>query len=120
MNEEEVEEKATEIAEWVILKALPGDLIIVRPPQGWYAEECARLREGLQVWGNERGLSLHWLVLPPGSDIGTLHTMTDEELARAGAGDFPGHGIPGALADDSLREGEAFAASPKPSGGEEP
>lgn len=81
-----------EITEFAVaqLQASPGDVVIVRPPEGFTIEQAADLRLALRQWSESEGVFFHWLVVPPGTNVGAIvHPLDEVELQKAGAMDWP-------------------------------
>jgi hypothetical protein len=89
------EETAAQIGEFTVAKldVKPGDVVVVKIPTGSFMEEVQALNKYLADWAQSRGLNLHFLVVLADTDIAaTVHTMTPEELEKAGAGGWPHEG----------------------------
>lgn len=103
------EEKAQIVAEFSVAKldVKPGDVVIVRAPADWDVEARGQFAEGLWSWARDVMPDVAWVVLPHGADPSVVHTMTPDEIANAGAGDWPHEGRGGVVAgtkDDSAAE----------------
>lgn len=88
------EEKAAEIGEFTVAKldVKPGDVVVVRITSEYW-EELKVFNQALDAWSESKGLGLHFLVISSTADVqATVHTMTPEELEKAGAGGWPHEG----------------------------
>lgn len=85
------EETAANICEFAVarLDVEPGDVVVVRVKDA-YDDDCTVYRDFLNLWKDQEGLDLHFLVLPDDVDITTIiHSLTPEEVEKAGAGGWP-------------------------------
>jgi len=83
------EETAAQIAEFTVAKldVKPGDVVVVKcnePPL-----VMKELSDALSVWADARELGLHFLVVHDSFDLNIVHTLTPEEVDKAGAGGWP-------------------------------
>jgi hypothetical protein len=86
------EEKAASICEFAVAKldVKPGDVVVVKIPADQSWEVQRHFSESLDYWATVRGLGFHFLVVSADADIPTVvHTLTPEEIDKAGAGGWP-------------------------------
>jgi hypothetical protein len=83
-------ETAANICEFAVAKldVKPGDVVVVKCDEG--VDSMPWLQNALSDWSEGQGLNLHFLVVSPTSDLSIVHTMTPEEVEKAGAGN-PAH-----------------------------
>jgi len=86
------EETAAQIGEFTVarLDVKPGDVVIVRSDLD--VEEQRQVNEALAWWSQNNDLGIKFLCLHSSFDLSLVHTMTEEELKKAGAGGWPHEG----------------------------
>lgn len=92
MTEDEAMARVETVVEFVVAKldVKPGDVVVLKAPADWGSEEIRRMAEALYCWPeSDLGVKINWLILPNELDPSIVHTMTPEELEKAGAGDWP-------------------------------
>lgn len=99
------QEKAQIVVEFAVAKldVKPGDVVVVKTT-GLGMEDQRYVGEALVGWAEHEKVDLHFLVVPDNFNIGVVHTMTPEEIAKAGAGDWPHErrsGVVAGMTDDS-------------------
>jgi hypothetical protein len=105
-TDDELKADAAKVGEYVIAKldALPGDLVVVTTAFE-NIETVQAMQAYLQTWSEAKGHNLHWLVLPKGAAVqAQVRPLSEDEIGLAGAEGFPGAGLPGMVADDSMPE----------------
>lgn len=93
---QEAAAQAAQIAEFTVarLGVKPGDVVVVKVKDDGRvpkvdADEMAWLQKVLSDWAEARRLAIHFLVVPDSFDFSIVHTLTTEEVEKAGAGGWP-------------------------------